>query len=156
MDYAVERREPFRVYETGLARVALTVGRAFYKQAGLTTQGQDLALNLTWPSPTIDLPGPDRDTQDQDSLAMGLESRVMIVMRRFGLSRDQAIEHLKQCVKDESEISGLGISLPPKGAPANPEHETTGKFGPDQEESDEMPASTSIQSDREQRGRENY
>ena len=141
MDYAVERREPFRVYETGLARVTLVVGRAFYKQPGLTTQGQELTLNLTWPSPTIDLPGPDRDTQDQDSLAMGLESRVMIVMRRFGLTRDQAIEHLQQCVEDENEVSEMGISLPPKGAPANPEHDTAGRFGSDSEEnSDQVPA----------------
>jgi hypothetical protein len=121
MDYAMGRREPFRVYETGLARATLTVARAFYRQPGVTTRGQELILNLTWPAPTIDLPGPDRDTQDQDSLAMGLESRVMIVMRRFGLSRDQAIEHLQQCVEDEQEVTEMGMSLPPKGAAASPD-----------------------------------
>jgi hypothetical protein len=141
MDYAVGRREPFRVYETDLARVALTVGRAFYKQPGLTTQGQDLILNLTWPSPTIDLPGPDRDTQDQDALAMGLESRVMIVMRRFGLTRDQAIEHLRQCIEDEQEVSAMGMSTPPTGsAAASPQEqeqaamaEVNGKAGEETE-----------------------
>jgi hypothetical protein len=52
---------------------------------------------------------------------MGLESRVMIVMRRFGLSRDQAIEHLQQCIEDEQEITEMGMSLPPKGAAASPD-----------------------------------
>jgi hypothetical protein len=162
MDYAVTRREPFRVYETGLARVALTVGRAFYRQPGLTTQGQDLTLNLTWPAPTIDLPGPDRDTQDQDSLAMGLESRVMIVMRRFGMDRDQAIAHLKQCVEDEQEVADMGISLPPRGAPASPDQGANGNgvvkrvAGVDPDLSDEFPPGATEQEVRAQQSRENY
>ena len=62
----------------------------------------------------------------------------MIVMRRFGMDREQAIEHLNQCVEDEQEVSEMGISLPPKGAPVNPEHTTTGRFGGDAEESKEV------------------
>ena len=162
VDYAVERREPFRVYEAGLARVTLTVGRAYYKQAGLTTLGQGLTVDLGWPSVTIDLPGPDRDTQDQDSLAMGLESRVMIVMRRFGYSRDQAVAHLRRVVEDEQAISGMGISLPPRGSPASPEQgpsvndAAAGGVAVDANASDQFPPGATEQEYREQRGRENY
>jgi hypothetical protein len=150
VDYAIERREPFRVYETGFAKVALTVGGTFYGQQELVTAAADLDLNLTWPPASISLPGIDRDTDDQNSLAMGLESRVMIVMRRFGMSRDQAIEHLKQAIADEAELAGLGLTPPPKGAAAAP------PAGPDPAEDDELPTGQSAQSEGEQAARENY
>jgi hypothetical protein len=147
-DYATERREPFRVYETSLARVCLTVGGKFYGKPELLEAAADPTLNLTWPAPTIDLPGADRDATDQDSLAMGLESRVMITMRRFGMSRDQAIEHLTQAIEDEAELAKLGLTAPPKGAAAAPP--------PPEDEDDEIPEGDSAETEAEQAARENY
>lgn len=149
-DYAIERREPFRVYETGFATVALTVGGNFYGQSELLTAAKNPTLNLTWPPPTISLPGADRDAADEASLAMGLESRVMIAMRRFGMSRDQAIEHLQQAIEDEAELAEMGLTSPPKGAAAAPVPK-----GPDPNDDQQIPNDEGPDEEVERRAREN-
>jgi hypothetical protein len=111
-DYALERREPFRNYETALAKIVLKVGGEYYGRPDLVASSSGPTLNLSWPPLNIDLPGPDRDAGDNDSLAMGLESRVMIAMRRFGMTRKQALQHLKQAMDDENELIALGGAPP--------------------------------------------
>ena len=50
--------------------------------------------------------------QDKTSLELGLESRVMIAMRRFGMNRTQAVAHLKQAALDEAELAKAGVDPP--------------------------------------------
>lgn len=122
-DYATGRRSLCRDWEASLARVCLTAAGAYYGRADLAAAGLGGRLQLAWPPPSIDLPSADRDEQDRSSLELGMESRVMIAMRRFGLSREQALEHLRQAAEDEAE---LGRDLdepepPPQPAADEPE-----------------------------------
>lgn len=105
-DYAVERREPQRRYEEDLKSVTLRVAGAYYGRQDLIAAAE-LPLTLTWPPVTIDLPGPDRDAADEASVAAGYESPLMVVMRRFGMSRDQALEHMRQVADDHTELKEI-------------------------------------------------
>ena len=105
-DYAVERREPFRLYEQSLASITLKVAGAYYGRPDLTAAAE-LPLSLTWPAVTIDLPGPEQDAADAASVAAGYESPVMIVMRRFGMSRQQALSHMQQVADDHAELAEM-------------------------------------------------
>lgn len=129
-DYAVERREPFRAYESDLARVSLTVGGIHYRKAELLAAARACRLVLTWPAQAIDAPSAERDQQDQASLELGLESRVMVVMRRFGLSREQALAHLEQVARDEAEAAEIAARLRPEPGPADDDDEDTEDPGP--------------------------
>lgn len=113
IEYANERREPFRSYEAHLAKVCLMVGGTYYKRPDLLAAAKDVNLTLTWPPPSLSLPSVDRDQQDKTSLDLGLESRVMIVQRRYGMTRDQAVAHLKQAIDDEAELAKFGLQPVP-------------------------------------------
>lgn len=111
-DYAKSRRKLAKATECGLAKACLTVASTYYPTlAGFAEAARTLAgFALYWPSPRLDLPSADRDREDKTSLELRLESRVMVVMRRFELNRDQALEHLKQVAADEAELAEI---LPP-------------------------------------------
>ena len=116
-DYAIERREPFRKYENDLKRVCFTVAGNYYGTPGLAPAA-DGRQSLLWPAATIELPGPERDQQDQASFELGMESRVMIAMRRFGLDREQATEHLQAVLDDEAEYQKAHAeTMPPPPQP---------------------------------------
>jgi hypothetical protein len=125
MDYAVTRREPYRKYENDLKTVTLTVAGTYYGRADLLAAANS-PMSLTWPAQNIDLPGPDQDTADGFAVAAGYESPVMVVQRRFGMTRDQAIAHLKQVAEDHVELAAImqgvpGVSLaPPAPVPIDP------------------------------------
>lgn len=112
IEYATERREAFRRCEADLAIACLTVAGTYYGRADLLAAAVDLTLSLAWPAPQINLPGAARDEQDKTSLELGLESRVMIAMRRFGMNRTQAVAHLKQAALDEAELAKAGVDPP--------------------------------------------
>jgi hypothetical protein len=105
-DYAVERREPFRLYENDLKTVTLKVAGSYYSRADLT-RAAELPLSLTWPAVTIDLPGPDQDAADSASIAAGFESPLMVVQRRFGMNREQALAHMQQVADDHMELKEI-------------------------------------------------
>lgn len=107
VEYAQERREPFRKYETDLGRACFAVYGAFYGDAHATALAADLPLVLTWPMPANPLPGPDRDASDQAALDMGMTSRVMLIQERYGLTRDQALARLRQIAKDKAEADAI-------------------------------------------------
>jgi hypothetical protein len=117
LDRARERREPFRLYETDLARAALGVCGHYYGRADLVAAAADLELVLGWAEPTIPVPGPDRDDADKSALEMGLTSRVMVIMDRFGLTREQALERIKQIADDNRDADAID---PPPPQPADP------------------------------------
>lgn len=84
-DYSRARQEPYKLYEKQFIEMCTRVDGIFL---------DDIGLSLTWPAQSITLPGADRDQQDQDALNMGLESLVMICQRRYGMTEDEAEEHL--------------------------------------------------------------
>jgi hypothetical protein len=155
-DYAVERREPFRLYENDLKTVTLKVSGAYYSRADLTAAAE-LPLSLTWPAVTIDLPGPDQDAADAASVAAGYESPIMVVMRRFGMNRDQAIAHMQQVADDHAELKEImadvvaSESRPGEesreqaangGKEAAPEGENIGTADQDESDADEEDVTT--------------
>jgi hypothetical protein len=125
IDRARARREPQRVYETELAKVVFTVAGNYVDPEGGSYDGsdrhrgvaEDLELSLTWPEPTIPIPGPDRDDSDRNALELGTTSRVMVLMDRYGLDRDQALERLKQIAADRKDAQRID---PPPITPEMP------------------------------------
>lgn len=97
------RRGIYQIAETELARTILTAAGNHYGHPNLVQEASALRLLLSWADPRIPVPGPDRDQADEWEMQAGVKSRVMVVMERFGLSRDQAIEHIAQVADDEAE-----------------------------------------------------
>lgn len=137
MDYSKGRQEPFRKYEMDFVRMCASVD-------GWSPGKID--MTLSWNPATISLPGADRDMQDQDSLSMGKESLLMIVMRQFGMTEDQAKEHIKRVSEDNKFVRSLNVgpqTIDPNdpNAPQEPDSsmtqpnagETAGQAGPDAE-----------------------
>ncbi|WP_165231390.1 hypothetical protein [Aquisphaera insulae] len=116
-DYATERRQPFRRYERDLAVASLAVGGTHYDRADLLAAAKEGRLSLAWPGAQVDLPGPERDAQDRAAIELGIESPVTIAMRRYGLTREQAIAHLAQVAADPGLVreaaARLGVPTPP-------------------------------------------
>jgi len=104
---ARQRRPIYQLAEMCLARKILTAAGNHYGQAGLVSQAKQLQLLLAWAEPRIPIPGPDRDQSDEWEMQVGIKSRITVCMERYGLTRDQAVEHIKQVTEDESEIKEI-------------------------------------------------
>ena len=116
--WATGRQRPFAVTERELARVTIKVGEAVLHRLGAPSPawldpGQADVLALRWPSLVPDVPaiGEEADAADQRSLALGILSRIQLVMRRFNLTREAALAHLQAVAADLAEETKLG--LPP-------------------------------------------
>jgi hypothetical protein len=116
LDRAKERREPARLYERNLGRVSFAVAGAYYGDAAKLQIAADFKQQLTWPEPRLAIPGADRDEADATEIESGYCSRVMKIQERYGLSRDQAIERLKQIAKDNEEANAIDPPQPAPGA----------------------------------------
>ncbi len=115
-DFARKRRPLALMVETDLARACLTVYGRWHAAAGgsrglspaaALKAAERPVLSLLWPAASIDLPSAERDREDRSAVGMGIESRVMVVMRRYGYSREQALAHIKQVADDEAEVAKL-------------------------------------------------
>lgn len=100
---AKARRGIYQMAETDLARKILECAGAHYGHPDLIEQAKAVRLLLSWADPRIPVPGPERDQADEWEMQIGLKSRVSVAMERYGLSRDQAIEHLAQVASDNEE-----------------------------------------------------
>jgi hypothetical protein len=132
-DYATERREPARKYEDDLKTVTFQVSGSYYGREDHTAAAK-LPLSLTWPAVTIDLPGPDQDTTDAASVAAGYESPLMVVQRRYGMTRDQALAHMQQVADDHKELATImkdviGSDSKPQPEPPDPAADPATKAG---------------------------
>lgn len=116
IERAKGRRPAFQRYETALAALILRISGIWWQNPALYEVGRKPTLTLSWPEPQIDVPGQERDATDQAELEMGITSRVEILMRRRGLTRDQAEKALLQYATDETAFGPLY----PPGTPANP------------------------------------
>lgn len=133
---ARQRRPIYQWAETELARTICRCYGAYYGDAAIAAAAVDLDLVLSWPEPRIPIPGPERDQCDDYELMRGTKSRVMIVQERYGLGRDQAIQHCRQVAEDEAAIAGFAPPLNPVGAaqeneePARRDNPEPGSPGP--------------------------
>ena len=105
---AGRRQREYLRYETDLARTCLAAAGAYYGRDDLTAAAADGQLVLSWPEPTIPIPGLDRDAADRAELELGLASRVQLLMRRRGLTRAQAVAELHQIARDDAEFPPVG------------------------------------------------
>ena len=104
---ARQRRPIYQWAECELARTILTCYGNHYNHPDMAAAAKKLKLLLSWPEPRIPVPGPERDTADEWELSIGAKSRVDVVRERYGLTRDQAIERIKQVAEDEAEVATL-------------------------------------------------
>jgi hypothetical protein len=58
----------------------------------LAAVADDPSLRVAWPEVSLDLPGPDRDQADTFELDRGLTDPIELLMRRQGLTEEEAIE----------------------------------------------------------------
>lgn len=126
LERARGRRPIFQRAECCLAKVMLRVYGTYYRKPELVEAAKKLKLLLAWPEPKIPVPGPDRDQCDAWEIGLGIRSRIMVISERYGLTRDQAIAHLKQVAADETEA----VAILPKPEPEEgekPEGDGPGK-----------------------------
>jgi hypothetical protein len=109
---ARQRRPIFQMAETCLARTILTTCGNHYGHADLVGQSKQLQLSLAWPEPRLSIPGQDRDRSDEWEMQIGIKSRLTVCMERYGLSRNQAVEHLKKVKEDDHEAAVLMAEKP--------------------------------------------
>ena len=113
---AHKRRPIYQWCETDLARCICECYGNHYGQAELVTASKNLDILLSWPEPRIPIPGPERDQADAFELQEGSKSRFQLIEERYGLTRDQAVEHFRQVADDEKEAD----KIKPPPAPIDP------------------------------------
>ena len=104
---ARQRRPIYQLAEIALARKILTSAGNHYGHADLITQAKTLELLLAWAEPRIPIPGPDRDQSDEWEMQVGIKSRITVCMERYGLTHDQAVDHIKQVTEDEEAVKQI-------------------------------------------------
>ncbi len=114
---ARQRRPIFQMAETYLAKVILTACGHHYGHTELLEQVPQLKLLLAWPEPRVPIPGSDRNKCDEWEIRVGIKSRINVCMERYGLSRSQALEHIKQVAHDEEETAGITLDRQEPAAP---------------------------------------
>jgi hypothetical protein len=98
--YAKRRQPLFELHETRLAQLICRIGAC--PAAGLpglalalTAVADDPSLRVSWPEPSIDIPGPDRDQADTFELTYNLTDPIELLMRRQGLTEGEAIDQYR-------------------------------------------------------------
>jgi hypothetical protein len=104
------RRVVFNKAEKDLAAVILTAGGNFYRQPELLAAADEPDLNLIWPDAAFPIISKERDEASIFELDNHLKSLLMVVCEREGMTRDQAIAHIKQVAADNDFIKSI---LPP-------------------------------------------
>ncbi|MHC5536652.1 hypothetical protein ACYOEI_00075 [Singulisphaera rosea] len=131
--WAQSRQPSFAHYERDLARLVLQVATSHLANhkvpnPDLETALREFDLNVRWQPLFTD--GESRNREDDWDLANQLTSRVQILMRRYSMSREDALAHLKQVEQDQLDEATI---LGPEAAIITPPVSTTG--GEDQSES---------------------
>ena len=98
--YAKGRQPLFELHETHLAQLVCQIGAC--PVAGLPSLegvlrafADDPSLRVAWPEVSIDLPGQDRDNADRFELQYSLTDPIELLMRRQGLTEEEAIEQFR-------------------------------------------------------------
>lgn len=104
LQYLRDRQAPFGVYEQRLADLVLIVAGSWYDAPELTAFA-GTPLELQWPPVAIPIPSQEVDAGYEAGLRMGTESPVTVVMKKDGLTREQAEGHLAQVAEDNERFS---------------------------------------------------
>jgi hypothetical protein len=113
----VEGRQPdWSFYEEDLAKRAIEVAESHLMNVGLTQDADilqaaldDWSFSLRWPTLFIQLPGPDRDRNDDWRLQHSQVSLIGILQERQDLTEQEALEFLQKVAQQNAQIAGLGI-----------------------------------------------
>jgi hypothetical protein len=110
--YAKGRQPLFELHEGRLASLICKVGASPPAKSGGLVPGllriaSDTSLRVSWPEPSIDLPGQQRDLADQWELEHELTDAIEILMRRQGLTEPEAIEQYRAVQRRKVIAAGI-------------------------------------------------
>ena len=111
--YSKGRQPLFELHETRFFQLVARIGGC--AAAGLPSSltlalnvvADDPSLRVAWPEVSIDLPGPDRDTADTFELTYDLTDPIELLMRRQGLTEEEAIEQYRSIQRRKSIAAAL-------------------------------------------------
>jgi hypothetical protein len=109
--YAKGRQPLFELHESKLLALVCKIAASPGADSGIDSEllervASDPSLRLAWPEPSIDLPGPDRDQADQFELVNDLTDPIELLMRRQGLTENEAIEQYRQ-IQRRKQIAAM-------------------------------------------------
>ena len=134
---ARQRRPIYQIAELNLARIIVQAAGSHYGHDDLAERAKSLQLILAWAEPRIPIPGPERDQSDEWEMQVGIKSRITVCMERYGLTREQAVKHIKQVAKDEEQTDKI---MPEKQEPVAPNAEPNAGEPEEPDADDESPA----------------
>jgi hypothetical protein len=110
--YAKRRQPLFELHETKLAQLVCRIGACPVAglpglASALATVADDPSLRIAWPEVAIDLPGPDRDNADTFELTYDLTDPIELLMRRQGLTEEEAIDQYRAIQRRKSIAAAL-------------------------------------------------
>jgi hypothetical protein len=97
IDYTRARQVPFTRYERELATM---IGHVYGTYYGVAIDPA-ATVDVVWPEPSMPINSTEQASTDASDMSAGLATKVQIIARRYGLTRDQAIERLQQMAEDE-------------------------------------------------------
>lgn len=137
LERARQRRPIYQRAESDLARTIGAVTAARTGNAALEAASKKARVLLAWPEPRVPIPGPDRDESDAWEVNLGIKSRLQVIEERYGLTREQAEDHLEQVAEDERTAAAI-LPKPEPPAPLSEdpakEHGDPASDDPDEEQ----------------------
>jgi len=104
---ARKRRGPYGIYETDGARTILTCLGNHYRRPKLVRSAQTGNLILGWPAPSVPVPTNDWFELELAKIAAGTKSLIMTIQEIYGVTRDHALQILRQIRADQDEAKGI-------------------------------------------------
>ena len=106
---AEKRRRMFDVYECDIAERTLTCAGNHYGRGELLTAAKNGELRTIWPQPTIAVNTPDKLEMLVSEIQAGMMSHLMGLQEWHDISRDEALELMKQIAQDQKDIEASRI-----------------------------------------------
>ena len=98
-------------------------------------------MTLGWPQPSIPVPTEDSLKLLNEEVSTGYKSHLMAVQQWYGVTRDQAVELIRQIKADTDELATLYPQIAASSPEADPDDETDNGDGPDGSGPDDDPRS---------------
>lgn len=106
LEYLRARQREFAVYESDIASVVLTAIGTYLGIQDLKRAANE-KLELQWAPPTLPIATSETDQGYQVGLNLGIESPITILMKRDGMTREQAISHLERVAEDNAVVARI-------------------------------------------------
>jgi hypothetical protein len=104
---AYEDRAAFKSVQVAAAHLA--ANGLISEAAGLWAPLEDWQFTLRWPQLFVQLPGPERDREDDNRIAKGFASKVMILQERQDLTEAEALELMAKVKAQNDQLAAMGI-----------------------------------------------